>query len=204
MSRIALTLVVAASMALPAANAHAAEFIYEAGLNGANESPPVVTPGSGHTRVTYDDVLHTLRIEVTFADLIGNTTASHIHIRPDLATPNGGVATQVPSFGGFPLGVTSGIYDNTFDLTQASSWNPAFLTANGGTPAGAEASFFAGLQQGRAYLNVHTSFSPPGEIRGNLAVVPELATWTMLLLGFGLVGATLRRRPWQTRATAAA
>lgn len=154
----------------------------------------VVTPGTGFTTVTYDDVLHSLRVQATFADLIGLTTASHIHIRPTLAMQNGGVATQTPSFFGFPLGVMSGSYDNSFDLTLASSWNAAFITANGGTIAGAEAAFFAGLGTGRAYFNVHTSFAPGGEIRGNLAAVPEPATWAMMLLGFGAMGFALRRR----------
>ncbi|HEV2044382.1 MAG TPA: CHRD domain-containing protein, partial [Sphingomicrobium sp.] len=163
------------------------------GLDGSQESPMVATPGTGFTTVTYDDVLQTLRVQATFADLIGLTTASHIHIRPAF-TPNGGVATQTPSFFGFPLGVTSGSYNNSFDLTLASSWNPAFITANGGNTAGAEAAFFAGLQTGRAYLNVHTNFAPGGEIRGNLAAVPEPATWAMMLLGFGAIGFALRRR----------
>ena len=39
----------------------------------------------------------------------------------------------------FPLGVTSGTYDNTLDMTQATSYNPAYVTATGGTTAGAEA-----------------------------------------------------------------
>lgn len=183
-----------ASLALVAAPADATVYIYSSGLDGSQESPAVVTPGTGFTTVTYDDVLQTLRVQATFADLIGLTTASHIHIRPTLAVPNGGVATQTPSFSGFPLGVMSGSYDNTFDLTLASSWNAAFITANGGTAAGAEAAFFAGLQTGRAYFNVHTNFAPGGEIRGNLAAVPEPATWAMMLLGFGAMGFALRRR----------
>jgi hypothetical protein len=43
------------------------------------------------------------------------------------------VATTLPTFAGFPLGVTSGTYINTLDLTLASSYNPAFVTANGGS-----------------------------------------------------------------------
>ena len=43
------------------------------------------------------------------------------------------MATRVPSFVGFPLGVTAGSMDNTYDLNLASSYNPAFVTDNGGT-----------------------------------------------------------------------
>jgi hypothetical protein len=70
----------------------------------------------------------------------------------DMMLHNVGVATQVPTFSGFPLGVTSGTYSELFDLTLASSWNPAFITANGGTTAGAEARLTLGLDQGQAYF----------------------------------------------------
>lgn len=180
-------------LALVSAPAQAALFIYDANLSGLNESPPVVTTGTGFTTVTYDDLAHTLRVEVDFSNLMGTTTAAHIHVRQDLATPNGGVATQLPSFVGFPPDVTSGTFDGLFDLTLASSWNPAFVTANGGL-AGAEGALFASLNDGRAYLNVHSSFAPGGEIRGDLSLIPEPALWGMMILGFGLVGGAMRRR----------
>jgi hypothetical protein len=43
-----------------------------------------------------------------------------------------GVATQTPSFSAFPLSVTSGTYNNTFDTTLTSSFNSVLVTANGG------------------------------------------------------------------------
>jgi hypothetical protein len=72
------------------------------------------------------------------------------------------------------------------------------VTENGGTPAGAEAALLAGLASGSAYLNIHTTLFPGGEIRGFLqpASVPEPATLT--LVGLGL-GATIRRRRRQSR-----
>ena len=57
---------------------------------------------------------------------------------------------------------------HTLDMLDVSSYNPSFVTANGGTAASAEAVLFAGLQAGQAYLNVHTSANPGGEIRGFL------------------------------------
>ena len=199
MNRVALRVLLASAMVLPATSAHAAEFVYNADLSGPAEFPANASPGTGFTVVTYDDVAHTLRVQVNFSGLLGNTTASHIHVLVPPA-PTGGVATQVPSFSGFPLGVTSGSMDTLFQLTQSSSWNPAFVTANGGTTAGAEAAFAAALAQGRTYLNVHTNLFPGGEIRGFLAPVPEPGTWALLLLGFGLAGAALRRRPTPARA----
>src|SRR5688572_22412940 len=129
MKRVALAVVLASSAVVPATNAVAAELIYTASLSGPAESPPNASPGTGSTIVTYDDVAHTLRVQVTFSGLIANTTASHIHVLVPPAL-TGGVATQVPSFTGFPIGVTSGSMDNTFDLLSSTSWNPTFLNAN--------------------------------------------------------------------------
>jgi hypothetical protein len=63
-----------------------------------------------------------------------------------------------------------------FDMTQASTWNPAFITANGGTPAGAEAALVAGAAAGEAYLNIHSTNFGGGEIRGFLVAIPEPGT----------------------------
>ena len=136
-----------------------------------------------------------MRVEVTFSGLLGTTTASHIHCCT--AVPGVGtaiVATTVPTFTGFPLGVTSGTYDHTFDMSLSSSYNPAFVTANGGTVATAEMVLLAGLGAGDTYLNIHSSVVPGGEIRGFLAAVPEPSTWAMLLLGFAGIGFMAYRR----------
>jgi hypothetical protein len=62
----------------------------------------------------------------------------------------------------------SGTYSHTFNMLDPSSYNPAFVAANGGTAASAETALFTGIMAGRAYLNVHTTMFPGGEIEGFL------------------------------------
>ena len=87
--------------------------------------------------------------------------------------------------------VQAGTYSHDFDLTLASSYNPAFVTAEGGVPQ-AELAFEAAIEAGTAYLNIHTSMVPSGEIRGILVATP--APPSLVLLGSALVGFILMRR----------
>jgi CHRD domain len=142
-------------------------YVFTAALSGDNQNPPDASPGTGSVKVTWNTVTNEMTVDVSFGDLTTPTTAAHIHCC--IAPPgNTGVATPVPTFPGFPLGVTAGTYSHTFDMTDPASYNPAFVAANGGTAASAEAALLAGLQAGQAYLNIHTMMFPGGEIRGFL------------------------------------
>lgn len=183
-------MLLASGMSLAAACAASADIrVYTTSLSGLNENPSNGSPGTGFVRVTYDDALHTLRIESNFSGLVSPTTAAHIH---GLATPPANVGVAIPggaSFAGFPLGVTSGGSDETLDLTLASSYRTAFITNfGGGTVPGAEAALIGGLESGRTYFNIHTSAFPAGEIRG---WIPEPSSALLLTAGVALV---LRRR----------
>ena len=188
----------AAALSLVSPAATAEVIVYSASLSGAAESPPVASAGTGTVVVTYDNLAHTLQVEATFSGLTGSVTNAHIHCCT--ASPfsgTAGVASTTPTFPGFPSGVTSGTYDQTFDLTSASSWNALFITGNGGTPAGAEAALAAGLLAGQAYFNIHTSFAPGGEIRGFLVGPPTQGVpepGVIALLGVALGGLGLARR----------
>lgn len=174
--------------------AKADQLVFTATLTGAQEVPPTGSPGIGSALVTIDTVTNLMTVNVSFAGLLSPTTIAHIHC---CAGP-GGIAipaTTVPSFPGFPVGVTTGTFLQTFDLTLASSFNPAFITASGGTVASAQAAFITGLLNGQAYFNIHTQQFPGGEIRGQLQAVPEPATLLLLASGMlGVAGALRKRR----------
>lgn len=173
---------------------------FHAALSGPAEATPNASPGTGMVTGNFDPVAHTLSINVTFSGLLAPTTAAHIHccsVVPGAGTA--GVATQTPTFSGFPLGAMAGNYNAVFDTSLPASWNGAFLTANGGGTAGAEQAFNAGLLAGQAYFNIHSMQFPSGEIRGFLQPVPEPAN--IALWGGGLlvlIGA-LRRRAGAAR-----
>ena len=195
MKRVCAVFLLLLAGAMPAA---AAPIVFTTMLSA---EAPVVSAGTGHATVTIDDVANTMHVEAMFSGLTGTVTVSHIHVINDLndantADLNGPVYTTTPTFPGFPAGATFGQYDQTFDMTAAGSYNAALLNnpAIGGSTALAQQVLFAAIMDGRAYLNIHSSFAPGGEIRGFLQpspAVPEPAT--LALFGLAVVGAGARR-----------
>lgn len=174
--------------------ASAAVLHYSVTFDGPSESPANASPGTGLGTVDYDNVAHTLTLQMSFSGLLGTTTASHIHaatVSPFAGTA--GVATTTPSFATFPLGVNSGSYSDILDLTLASSYNPSYVTAHGGTTTQAEADLTAAMAAGTAYWNVHSNVNAGGEIRGFLTPVVPIPP-TVWLLGTGCLSLLSRLR----------
>jgi len=189
---------------LSVASAAAATIPLAAFLSPANEVPPTASTGSGTAILDLDVAAHTLRVQIAFSSLVPTappgapvgTTAAHIHCclpSPFATGVNAGVATTTPTFLGFPLGVLAGTYDNTLNLTLASSYNPAFVTLVGGL-ANAETSLVNGLLGGLTYLNIHTNAFPGGEIRGFVVQIPEPEAYVLLLAGLAIIGISMRKR----------
>jgi hypothetical protein len=158
--------------------AYALPITYTANLDAMGSSS-----GIGFAKVQIDISTHTLFVDLTFRDLLGTTTAAHIHaptVEPGTGIAT--VATQNPYFAGFPTGLTSGTYNNNFDMTQSSTFDPDFISTHGSV-SGAELALASALTEGKAYLNIHTTAFPGGEIQGFLdasAPVPEPATIVLM------------------------
>ncbi len=144
-----------------AAPAHAGIHTFNFSMDGFQETPPVATPGIGTCTVILNDVSLAVNVNCTFQDLIGTANNAHIH----------GLAPA-----GTPAGVFLGL---TF--TPASSGT---ITGNGVLSA-ANAQ---GMIDGLTYVNLHSTFRPGGEIRGQ--IVPEPSSLALL----GLAGCLVLRR----------
>jgi hypothetical protein len=177
--RLALSVLIV--LFLSAASSPAATLIFIAsgptasGLSPLNENPPhPQSSATGTGLITWDTVTNIMTVNVVFSGLTTPNTAAHIHCCID-PPGNAGVATTVPTFTGFPGGVTSGTYAHTFDMLNATSYNPAFIASHGVTAASAAAALLAGIQAGQTYLNIHTTTFGGGEMRGFLVTPVDLS-----------------------------
>lgn len=173
--------------ALLAASSSAATITYVALLNGPSENPANPSLGTGTATLIIDTTANTASLSVTFSGLSSTTTAAHIHC---CVAPPTNIGVAVAS-AGFPTGVLQGSFNATSDLLNGLTWNGTFLINNGGSATGAMNALLAGLANGQAYYNIHTSASSGGEIRGFFALPEPGAT---LLLGAGVALALYLRR----------
>lgn len=192
MKRIVSTLALA--MGMLASSAFAATTTYRAVASGPGEATPNPSPGYSIATIVIDDVAGTMQVTSPFQDLLGSTTGAHIHCCT--AAPFTGAAAIATPFNDFPVGIMDGSYSHLFDLNNAATYSAAFYTAAGGTVDAARDTLLAGIGAHEAYLNIHTTVYPGGEIRGFLVAmpVPEPSQYAMLGLGLAGVAFMARRR----------
>ncbi len=122
-------------------------------LNGANERPnAVTTAGSGAATIAVNGT--TINYTVAFQGVTGSPTGLHIH------SPGGINATAPVSVDLLttPLTGTSGVLTGSFTSTNIRT---AGVSLD---------SMLTLLRNGNAYVNLHTSTFPGGEIRGQVRV----------------------------------
>jgi hypothetical protein len=138
MSRAAL-IAAAGLLALAAAPFAAAETIhFTAHLDGAQETPPNDSKGTGEAKVAFDTDSKTLIWTVTYSGLSGPATMAHFH-------------------GPAPVGKAAPVVVN-FQPFESPIRGSAVLTQGQ----------IDQLMNGLWYVNVHTALHPPGEIRGQV------------------------------------
>lgn len=197
MKHVLSTLALAASALALSASAVAQPEFQRAVASGPAEDAPNNSPGYSIAFFVIDETSMEMSANIPFQDLTAPATASHIHCCT--AAPMSGIAGVALPFDDFPTGVTAGSYSQTFDLSSAATYNAGFLNTSGGTAASAAAALLAGIEANQAYLNIHTSAYPAGEIRGFLvaAPIPEPGSWAMLGVGLAGLGFMARRRARQ-------
>ena len=133
---------------------------FTARLNGFQETPTLISTGSGDFKATLSDDGTTLSYTLTYTGLTAASVA-HIHLgEPAIA---GGVSAFLCGGGGKPAcPASSGTVSGT--ITAADIIGPT----SQGLAAGQFADFLTGLRAGATYVNVHTAAHPGGEIRGQI------------------------------------
>lgn len=87
---------------------------------------------------------------------------------------------------------------STYRLLSTANTNGRFVLASGPLPSNSDiaitAGFFGSSTATPAYQQFWASFNDIVTSGDAVGAVPEPATWAVMILGFGAVGATLRRR----------
>lgn len=151
----------ATALLVSVAPAAAQDVQLTATLTGGEETPApgLLTGAVGTANVTLDLANKQIIVDLLVLNLPNNSTAGHIHIGPR------GIAGPVVIDFAFPTGRT-GDFGLQFRLgTRDFRPRPeiGILTIDDAIQA---------ILNGNAYVNVHTSAFPGGEIRGQLSRVP--------------------------------
>jgi hypothetical protein len=139
----------AACAALVVAPASATVHTLFAFMNGVEEVPATTSLGLGTVTLTLDDVALSVTVTGSYSGLLTNATASHIHGIAAIGV-NGPVMVNILTTGG-----TSGTLSGGGSLSASEVTN---------------------MLNGLTYLNIHTTGTPAGELRGQILKPPTGST----------------------------
>lgn len=132
--------------------AYADDLKFEAELSGAEEVPPVTTEGEGEAKFESDGT--SVDFELKWDDLTTPAVAAHIHC--GVSGENGPVGVTLFAGGMGTEGEVQGSFSAP-DPGNACGWVDL-------------ADVLDAMATGGAYVNIHTTQHPGGEIRGQVAV----------------------------------
>lgn len=182
------TLAAAAIAALLPLSAQAVTTTYSFNLSGAQQVPMNASPAVGSFQLTVDDVADTLSFVMTAFNLQGAVSGAHIHMAP--MGSNGAVQFNLIDNADASGAVTVGSFAVPNSYALLGNDKAAGMTTTAMPLADA-----INAAPWDFYVNLHTLPSyGGGEIRGQLAPVPEVGTYAMMALGLGLLGFVARRR----------
>jgi hypothetical protein len=143
---------------------------FVASLKGVKEVPSVFTHGRGFFIASLSSDGNTVNYKLTYSGLNADIIQSHIHFA--VPNVNGGIMVflcgpAVPEFPNRPVcpAGTSGTVESSFTSSDILS------IPTQGLGAGEFRKFLRAISKEIAYVNVHTTQSPGGEIRGQVKVV---------------------------------
>jgi hypothetical protein len=141
---------------------------FSARLTGDNEVPPVGTDATGRIILTINSQQDTLDYRISLSNLNGIVTGAHIH-RGSAGT-NGPIVANLNVHGAFASASAGGSGDVGGATTSTSTGGTIASADLNGPLSGKQVSDLIKLiEDGNAYVNVHTDQNPDGEIRGQLA-----------------------------------
>lgn len=128
-------------------------------LVGANESPAVSTTAVGQLDATLSAAQDNMTFTLSYTPLAGTMTEAHIH--------RGALGVNGPVVYWLANGNVASAITGCADLAPL------------GGGCGFAASDFSDLQAGNLYVDIHSSYAPNGEIRGQItsAVSVRQDTW---------------------------
>jgi len=139
---------------------------FRAVLTGDNEVPPVDTQATGRIKIVPNPQQTALDFQISLSDLNGVVTGAHIH-RGSIGT-NGPVIATLNTGNAFAgaLAYTLGSGSGSTSTSVGGTITSADLK---GPLAGKQVTDLIRLiEDGKAYVNVHTDRNSNGEIRGQL------------------------------------
>jgi hypothetical protein len=164
----ALAAILGASLNAAGGQADSRERSLRAQLEASNEVPAVISSAVGLFTAKVDDEGQAIHYELSYSGLEGTLTQAHIHVGQQFAS--GGVmiwlcsnlASPPTPAGVQPCPAAPASISGT--ITPADVVGPAGQGVNAGNFADA----LSAIRGGLAYVNVHSTVSPGGELRGQI------------------------------------